>query len=77
MKDIRTKMIKDDYLAPRSFCSCGHLGDGRHSDHMNTPFEYGHGKCKVDGCSCKQFTWKKFTFHYLDWRKRKKGGGDG
>jgi hypothetical protein len=43
----------------RSVCTCGHLGDGPNSQHLDTMAE-GHGPCKVKGCKCNtrgKFTW--------------------
>jgi len=45
-------------LDAKSFCTCGHLGDGPHSYHAGFS---GHGRCNSVGCKCGQFTWKKFT----------------
>ncbi len=36
-------------------CSCGHSGDAPYSDHENTPYAQGHGKCIL--CDCEKFTW--------------------
>ncbi len=36
-------------------CACGHSGDAPYSDHENTPYAQGHGKCIL--CDCEQFTW--------------------
>lgn len=47
--------------APKSFCKCGHLGDGSNSDHEDG-IQPGHGKCKH--CACATFTWKAFTPEY-------------
>lgn len=41
---------------PKSWCRCGHTGDGPHSQHAVRLAE-GHGACQVRGCYCKQFTW--------------------
>ena len=46
---------------PQSDCSCGHTGDGEHSQHY--PAEgpiAGHGPCKAEGCNCGKFTWTNF-----------------
>lgn len=41
---------------PKSWCECGHTGDGPGSQHEQRWSE-GHGPCKVEGCPCRQFTW--------------------
>jgi hypothetical protein len=48
------------YPNAKSTCRCGHLGDGKRSDH-EARFSEGHGACKVAGCKCVQFTWATFT----------------
>ena len=55
--------MKDMTKVARSFCKCGHKGDGSHSDHSNTyPVQQdGHGRCMVVGCNCSQFIWERFT----------------
>lgn len=42
---------------PLSMCTCGHIGDGDHSDHHDT-FNAGHGKCRK--CDCEQFSWQRY-----------------
>jgi len=45
--------------APRAVCECGHAGDSYLSEHGDGGHHQpGHGRCLVDGCACKQFTWK-------------------
>ena len=54
------------FVGPKSICSCGHTGDGPNSQHADRYAE-GHGFCQVTGpdkattCSCRQFTWVKWT----------------
>jgi|PlaIllAssembly_1097288.scaffolds.fasta_scaffold14217_4 hypothetical protein len=47
---------------PRSFCVCGHTGDGPNSEHEDTNLESGHGPCKE--CMCERFTWERFAVWY-------------
>lgn len=54
-----------DWNKPRSFCKCGHLGDGPNSQHAIRVAE-GHGVCKVPECECAQFTWDGFTPEYIN-----------
>ena len=55
----------------KSWCYCGHYGDGINSQHAGVN---GHGACQVEGCDCGQFTWKSFRESYqqqvLDQAKR-------
>ncbi len=51
----------------RSRCTCGHTGDGPHSQHFDTPFAKGHGECRL--CDCQKFTWKNWT-RYGEWLAR-------
>lgn len=44
-------------IGGKSFCTCGHTGDGPKSQHGG---EIGHGSCMVKGCKCEKFTWKEF-----------------
>jgi hypothetical protein len=44
----------------KSVCVCGHIGGCLVSEHEDT-IEPGHGRCKVKGCPCMQFTWKSFA----------------
>ena len=49
---------------PKSICQCGHTGDGVKSDHedwMGMPWSAGHGECTAVGCTCRKFSWKKWT----------------
>ena len=50
-------MINLDLIAPRSRCTCGHTGDGPHSQHYGI---IGHGACAVKDCECTKFTWSEF-----------------
>jgi hypothetical protein len=48
----------------KSFCKCGHLGDGAGSAHRNDygpNLSPGHGACMLPDCPCTKFTWKRFT----------------
>lgn len=44
--------------APRSICICGHLGDGRNSEHKDSSMTPGHGRCRE--CDCEKFTWERW-----------------
>ena len=44
------------YIGGKSFCYCGHTGDGAESEHGGLN---GHGACHL--CDCPQFTWKEWT----------------
>ena len=50
-------ITRDGPLAPRSRCTCGHVGDGPNSQHLGL---MGHGACSVKGCDCQKFTWSEF-----------------
>lgn len=42
----------------KSYCECGHRGDGPNSQHEDrTKYAPGHGKCTVEGCACTKFGW--------------------
>ncbi len=60
--------MAEHYLHAKSWCYCGHLGDGPSiGDPMRRSFHggiNGHGPCNVEGCDCMQFTWKGFTNHF-------------
>lgn len=45
-------------LPSKSFCVCGHLGDGSFSEHKG---HEGHGHCTVWNCKCSKFTFLRFT----------------
>lgn len=59
--------IEDYYNEAKSWCYCGHLGDGPSEDVADPMWRSqhaginGHGPCNVEGCECMQFTWKGFT----------------
>lgn len=72
---------------PKSWCYCGHLGDGLNSQHGGLN---GHGACQAESwrkdptednpdnhivipCDCKQFTWKRFTNRFNEWYAKKEG----
>ena len=59
---------------PKSWCYCGHLGDGLNSQHSGIN---GHGRCEANGCDCEQFTWKRFTNRFNEWYAKKEGTPDG
>lgn len=46
------------YEQPKSVCTCGHLGDGKQSEHAGL---FGHGSCSHPGCACTKFTWARHT----------------
>jgi hypothetical protein len=55
---------------PRSFCECGHTGDGPNSQHADSVHgARGHGKCLYRDCPCGKFTWDRFIRPYA-----KRGG---
>ena len=54
----------EDFPMPKSYCQCGHSGDGPGSNHTDTHLVKGHGECMVPGCGCKKFTWVDFYPHY-------------
>ena len=60
-------MPDTEYPKPKSICACGHLGDGPYSDHRDL-IQPGHGGCKIPGCSCVRFSWKRFTKAYEEER---------
>jgi hypothetical protein len=51
------------WQGPKAVCECGHVGDGRWSQHAGTLtiIENGHGRCFEAGCECKRFTFKRWT----------------
>ena len=56
------------WKGPKSFCTCGHAGDGDGVDvdtHVSTHGSIdGHGVCFVSGCECRKFTWSAHTHTY-------------
>jgi hypothetical protein len=42
-----------------SLCACGHVGDASEPLTQHEGMT-GHGRCKIRGCMCKQFTWAAF-----------------
>jgi hypothetical protein len=48
------------FVGPKSYCSCGHVGDGIGSQHYDR-YLPGHGSCRVPDCPCRQFTWSEWT----------------
>ena len=73
---LETSSLIEDFIGPKSVCTCGHSGDGMKSDHQDR-FGAGHGACKV--CKCAQFTWKGWTdeFRSLMLDATKEGGSNG
>jgi hypothetical protein len=55
--EYRTRM-------PMSKCICNHTGDGKNSQHTDSPAS-GHGRCLVKGCACSKFTWGGWTIEFL------------
>jgi len=62
----------DNFPEPRSYCACGHTGDGPQSQHAPIAFAHpnalrgeGAGQCTVRDCPCKRFTWTCFRPEYL------------
>ena len=57
-----TEQKANESSGPKSFCFCGHTGDGENSQHADEICmgfrEFGSGKCLVKGCDCTRFTWK-------------------
>lgn len=65
----RAWINQEGFLGPRSVCECGHEGDGYPSDHgEGVGGGPGHGPCWVEGCSCKQFTFRGFTRDFVVYR---------
>lgn len=56
-------MSASKVLVPKSFCQCGHTGDGPNSEHDDT-VQAGHGACKASDCDCPKFSWARFTDLY-------------
>jgi len=48
--------VSRNFKGPKSRCTCGHTGDGAHSEHAATVAD-GHGRCLVPGCACAKFSW--------------------
>jgi hypothetical protein len=53
--------LADGWNGPRSFCTCGHLGDGPESHHGDD-LQPGHGACRR--CDCQQFSWRRWTLQF-------------
>jgi hypothetical protein len=45
--------LEDEVTIYLGKCECGHSGGRENSSHDDE----GHGKCKIEGCPCKNFTW--------------------
>lgn len=63
-------MKREQYQKAKSWCFCGHMGDGPDSAHLGFN---GHGACSMEGCDCEQFTWKGFTKYYQRLIDQEKG----
>jgi len=63
--------MPENYQKAKSMCDCGHHGDGPNSDHEDH-FQFGHGRCKVSGCDCIQFTWVGWTLPFEEYLERRK-----
>lgn len=63
----------EHYEHAKSWCYCGHKGDGHTSDNRKETSVHGgingHGPCQVEGCDCQQFTWKAWTRKFLKFQK--------
>lgn len=55
---VRIHAIQRKWPRGRSVCTCGHVGDGPHSQHRDCRSSAGHGACSVRGCSCRKFRWQ-------------------
>lgn len=55
-------------LLPRAICACGHTGDGANSQHEDSTYTPGHGRCKE--CNCIQFSWRKWVPEFEDLLKK-------
>lgn len=64
----REMQQEEFFEEPKSWCYCGHLGDGLNSQHAGIN---GHGRCEFNSCDCDQFTWKRFTNRFNEWRARR------
>lgn len=53
--------MAEQYEFPKSYCYCGHQGDGPNSAHGGFN---GHGACNALNCDCEQFTWKCWTRNF-------------
>jgi len=51
----RDKRLNREYA--KSMCRCGHVGDGKHSEHANA-IALGHGACNE--CGCLRFSWARW-----------------
>ena len=60
------KSALEVFVGPKSICKCGHLGDGYPSDHEDSQITKGHGRCRILGCSCERFSWKRFTQSFTE-----------
>lgn len=61
---METQTEEKYFDEPKSWCYCGHTGDGPNSEHAGWN---GHGRCYYHNCDCEQFTWKRFTSSFNDW----------
>lgn len=60
IEETRRIFAEMSTITPMSVCRCGHTGDGGNSEHRDS-IQRGHGACKVVGCTCRMFTWVKWT----------------
>jgi hypothetical protein len=69
--DSKVNVVKT-WQGPKGVCECGHVGDGRWSQHAGTPLiiENGHGKCLEGDCACGRFTFKRWTNAFRDALRR-------
>jgi hypothetical protein len=58
MTDDELRTFLSKLNAPQSVCECGHTGDSYLSQHGDDGHQKGHGRCLVEGCDCRQFTWR-------------------
>lgn len=75
---MKAEMNEEHFYEPKSWCFCGHLGDGPMESFPGDPMWRGHhgginghGACMVEGCDCEQFTWKRFTNRFNEWYARR------
>lgn len=52
----KTTTPKQQPDGAKSYCTCGHTGDGGLGEHDGLN---GHGPCRV--CDCRKFTWDRWT----------------
>jgi len=57
----KIRKLSEGWKGGKSFCECGHTGDGDNSQHAGL---LGHGPCKHPNCNCVKFTWVTFVPEY-------------